>query len=429
MESESYNIKIPNVREKKNESDFFNIKIPNVREKINKLLFIKSYTSDDLDNLDGKKKCDLGKTFFKLKYLSFGVQAYAIKVCASQNCILPLALRVEDLLPVKLAEYRAHNALQDSRQKHLYKGDIEIFPVADKLYNEIIKNNLSPHILISLCNYTCEKPENEFSEAIRLIGHNKYTPYKLLLSELCEGGTYGNYYDKLFINNVVSINILAYDLFQILFTILMIKTVFPGFQHRDLHAYNILIRKVNYDNQYTRYVLPNGKEFYLPWFGYQLVISDFGLITFDGPKNIFGNDIRYINSKLYNILSNFNKYCNIHKLTPESKFVIKLNKDTILNNADFSDSNVPTALQEDVYLLNKNEFHNIFAYFIDNNVINEQHTVAGYRNILTLLINKLESIQNFDELLTFISTSNLFAYFHPTTYSKKNYFITYGLKT
>ncbi len=90
-------------------------------------------------------------------------------------------------------------------------------------------------------------------------------------------------------------------LFQIIFTLAIIKDDYPGFEHGDLFVRNILLSyESSYlDNDFVAYHYKN-KIFYLPANGYYAKINDFGMTVILGE--IEPND--------YSLIKNLNKYYN-----------------------------------------------------------------------------------------------------------------------
>lgn len=176
-----------------------------------------------------------------------------------------------------------------------------------RLTKQFIHTNKTPH-LVKLLNYDyCDKiPKNIFNDCIEnaiflqskhepepkcdyiykdsnIIGHGMYVA-KL---EYCDSQL-NDALEKIIKKPIVQIkSFLDKLLFQIIFTLEIIRQKYPNYIHNDFFIRNILTTTNNVSkNKYNRYVLHN-KIYDIPADGLFIKIGDFSMSKFNGYSNIY----------------------------------------------------------------------------------------------------------------------------------------------
>ena len=100
-------------------------------------------------------------------------------------------------------------------------------------------------------------------------------------------------------------------MFQILSTLAVIQSHYPGFKHNDLKANNILVHKIEKTNNMNNYIVC-GKRFRTPNIGYILKLCDFDFASITGKQNIVNQKVETKWAKKHGITSKRNLYYDIY---------------------------------------------------------------------------------------------------------------------
>jgi serine/threonine protein kinase len=194
-------------------------------------------------------------------------------------------------------------------KKVVHQTDAEL-KILKILREKIIKTGISPCILELIYSKVCEgvaaqAPNEEYCEKLAIEHeHDKRSPSVKVYKSLCRyadmiagGLAHDKYafavlercdislgeYLKREISAPINISIIESILFQIVYTIHAIKTVYPSFHHYDLHTENVMLKfdtdyKFSAENQrFLVFKIRKTKQrFVIPYFGIIVKIIDFG---------------------------------------------------------------------------------------------------------------------------------------------------------
>ena len=241
---------------------------------------------DNLDLQSRAQTCSYATTLNNLgdsiHYVSSGADGLILKVCQGGDCALNYAIKI----------FNPSNA-KPGNEIHILRT----------LNEKVLLTNLSPHIILYIQDFECKGiPMLWFKGVTREYDDYykrelKNTTSHVLIFEFAENGNLLDYIGNL---NVRDMTIIY---FQILYTLLQIKSIFPRFRHRDLHSANILLQK---DDNFTTqreqyYVYRYSQSYYLiPVLPILIKISDFERSTLQAEAAD-----EYENFDLNNFLTNF----------------------------------------------------------------------------------------------------------------------------
>jgi len=204
----------------------------------------------------------------------------------------------------KMVPYvKYHDMLPDENTMHPADTEIEILRI---FREELIKKNITPCIIELIYHKTCtgiSKYLKPWTKCEKILSDPTIKSVEHLVDHLlCE---YKDYIDNKVYHDVLSflvlekcdmtieaffarepltpagLAIIKSVLFHILYTLLVIRRMFPTFRHRDLHSNNVMLKfdpyyKFSAHNvKYFVYVI-DGVEYSVPYFGIIPKIIDFG---------------------------------------------------------------------------------------------------------------------------------------------------------
>jgi serine/threonine protein kinase len=110
----------------------------------------------------------------------------------------------------------------------------------------------------------------------------------------------------------MSEDVLYNILFQIIYSLCSLSKY--KINHNDLRTDNIMIQKTDLNEGYYKYVI-NDKEYYLPNYGFQIKIIDFGLSIFNKFNKYNENEFESMDS--IGILQLYSPYYDLHTIINE----------------------------------------------------------------------------------------------------------------
>jgi serine/threonine protein kinase len=219
----------------------------------------KSFLLKDRQNIYKKYNKMVITSFKKKSVLGEGEQGKVYKYCEQDNfCIAVKKVYVEEESSKHINKIHSKQALKDT----LF---VELF--VNKLVNKVLLEGASPNFVFFYNNHFEER------------------------SGVCyEDYPYSSYFYNEYINDSESfaswvykkrsLKMLYNAFFQIVTAIYTVQKQF-GLQHLDMHAENILVKKIP-KGGYFKYII-NGVEYNIPNLGYLFVINDYGYAWI--PKN------------------------------------------------------------------------------------------------------------------------------------------------
>ena len=338
-------------------SHFFNsIVLKTHDDKIYKILLSTTYKNKSNDD-EIKNEINILK-ILKKNIIDSGLSNHIIKIKKVKKCnnINKIFSKCE----TSFIEYIKKN--NNITYSNLFINDKNIGSVSETIRSS--KNNLLSfleNLKINNKNKICE-------EKYEYHPHKKYSEnYKIIELEYCNLSAHDFIVEISKLTESLLIEYLNIFLFQILYTLLQCKKIYPNFVHGDLHLENILgYREQNNNNFYT--YLNNDNIYYVPAKIFFPKINDFGLSTING--NI--NDVKYYD--LYTILINIFDLLmvlfknNLHKLkicyeyfnTFFDTHIILNTNNTNINNISDPEYQQYISIQDPEYLMDT-YFYNIFG--------------------------------------------------------------------
>lgn len=210
-------------------------------------------------------------------------------------------------------------------------------------------NNFTPHIILPISTFYTDidylyklfkKTKNLNKKNKDLLTKYKnqneyYDSISILISEWANGGDLLDYLRNNY--KIMSVKEWKVILFQIIATLAIIHTKYPGFRHNDMKANNILVYKLEITDKNKNFVYNiNDKKYIVPNIGIQIKLWDF---DFSSIENIIINDkVDSEWAKSIFILSDRNQYYDIHY------FLNSLTKKGFLPEL-FDDKIIPTQVK------------------------------------------------------------------------------------
>jgi hypothetical protein len=214
------------------------------------------------------------------------------------------------------------------RENTRVKTEINIY----KLLTEKIKaNNIPNHYVNYLDQNKCnnaiqlfKKCPQTYNEFLKIESNKKDRMCKTLMRGFPIGKLsdeyhvvqveYCDYSSKDFINDVSNMDIIMMEklldifFFQIIYTLVKTREIFPNFNHNDLFMRNILGKKENFNYNHYKYTY-NQKEYFVPQILFYPKINDFGLTNLDeNNKNqkLYNNEYKDMYNILYDVYNGGN---------------------------------------------------------------------------------------------------------------------------
>jgi hypothetical protein len=193
--------------------------------------------------------------------------------------------------------------------EHLYRLDGSKNKKQDyqSLANLLVKANFT--MLVYYYVISLKLPSIKLSDGIHSARPFNYK-VKVNVTSFCNGGTLDQYLER-HLNDKKSIKIIV---FQIIYTLMVLRIHIPGFRHNDFHIKNILLERTTpRKGYYIKYVISKDTLVYLPDNGVTVKIFDYDVSCSDKHPNIaskfFGlDDTR---DGFYDIGFLFNFFCQM----------------------------------------------------------------------------------------------------------------------
>ena len=212
----------------------------------------------DRQNIYKKYNKMVISSFKKKNVLGEGEQGTVYKYCENDNfCVAVKKIYVEEESSKHINKIHSKQALKDT----LF---IELF--VNKLINKILLENVSPNFVFFY--------NNHFEERLGIC-YEDYPYSSYFYNEYIDNESFASWVYK-----KRSLKMLYNAFFQIITAIYTVQKQF-GLQHLDMHAENILVKKIQ-KGGYFKYII-NEVEYNLPNLGYLFVINDYGYAWI--PKN------------------------------------------------------------------------------------------------------------------------------------------------
>jgi len=230
-----------------------------------------------------------------------------------------------------------------------------------KLLSRFVTSQKTPHIALPICTFNTGishfinlvqdgyvgKSDKVYSEFINDYHNGRFHNHvSILISEW--SGNRGNLAD--FIKNKykkftpVDWKVLF---FQLISTLAVIQSMYPGFKHNNLNARQILVTRIDKSRESYKYWVV-GKMFETPNIGYQIKLWNYSFSSIKGVvdnKKLFSSNW----TRSLNLSSTQNRYYDIHMFFNTLRiFVPKLNTDSTIPQEvrDFIQSIVPLKYQK-----------------------------------------------------------------------------------
>ena len=181
-------------------------------------------------------------------------------------------------------------------------------------------NNHTPHIVLPICTfYSSISPFIKIHES-KIVSHKRYDAFikkyrdhdyydnvSVLMSEWANRGDLLDFLRNSYTH--MDETFWRVILFQLLSTMAIIHSKYPGFRHNDLKANNILIHKTT--TKYTKYkYLINKKRFDVPNIGIQIKLWDFDFACI--PGLVENSKVSASWTDVINVKPEQNRYYDIH---------------------------------------------------------------------------------------------------------------------
>ena len=157
--------------------------------------------------------------------------------------------------------------------------------IIEKLSNDFVKTKKTPHLIMFIQKYEIDILNTyvKFDKNKIIKGkkkkQNKINKQIFSIIEWADKGTLkDNWSEGLKIKDHFTI-----FLFQLLYTLSIIRETYPSFRHQDLHSENILVSSTNNKDGYFKYTIQT-KTYYIPDCGFQIKIWDFDRSTLTNLK-------------------------------------------------------------------------------------------------------------------------------------------------
>ena len=170
--------------------------------------------------------------------------------------------------------------------------------IIERLSNEFVITKITPHLILYIRKY--ETNTNDILQIsenkLQIFNYVHTKKQKIVITEWADMGT-------LYENKNIICDHFNIFLFQLLYTLHVIRFKYPDFRHRDLHAENILVSKTNnISNGYFVYKLDD-KTYYIPDVGFQIKIWDFDRsnLTSEISSVVMNEKINNLNHSFYDL--------------------------------------------------------------------------------------------------------------------------------
>lgn len=201
--------------------------------------------------------------------------------------------------------------------------------------------------------------KNELKNFFTNYEKEKYYPYvSLLFIEYCELGDLHSYLKS---QKIITLELLRYMIFEIIYNIYTIQQYFPLFKHNDLKPNNLLLQKKKNNNRLKEYCI-NGQNYkIIDNYEFQIKIWDFDFSSINNNiKNEKLNSF-YIQKKHINSIEN--KFYDIYF------FLKSLSSWHLIKYPEFQ-SFLQDIIQNESILHNKNRLQDEIDYIHPSKILN-----------------------------------------------------------
>jgi len=190
-----------------------------------------------------------------------------------------------------------------------------------RVLSDLVLENKTPHLILPIASFTTSVKTFLALSDLNVVVHPRFVEFvekykagelhstlSVVISEWANGGDLLDYIRK----NLDTMKLLEWKVifFQLVSTLAVIQSRFPGFRHNDLKANNILVHRTerHRGNQYTYELF--GKTFRVPNIGTQIKIWDFDFACIPGLVENSKVDARWTNR--INVSPEPNRYYDLH---------------------------------------------------------------------------------------------------------------------
>jgi serine/threonine protein kinase len=191
-----------------------------------------------------------------------------------------------------------------------------------RLLSYFVINKQTPHIVLPITTFnTSIKPflnltknntinNKKFEQFVeRYEKGDYYQNVSVLVSEWANGGDLLDYLRKNY--KTLTLNDWRIIFFQILSVLAIIQSKYPGFRHNDMKANNILMHKIDIDDDNKNYLYKiNNQTYVVPNIGFQVKLWDFDFACIKGV--VENSKVNAEWTSKINISSEQNRYYDIH---------------------------------------------------------------------------------------------------------------------
>ena len=281
----------------------------------------------------------------KLLYITSGSNGHIFKNIYENKNKLSFCVKV-----VAYTKKHYINNIFDSTRSE----NVEILILS--LLSYFVINHLTPHILLPITTFNTDIKtfinlyekgiviNDKYKNFINKYNNNEfYNDVSILISEQANNGDLLDYLTKNC--KYIKLNEWRTLFFQIISTLAIIQSKYPGFRHNDFKPNNILIDNIfitDYNKKY-KYII-NNINYTIPYIGYQIKIWDFDFTCID--KLIINSKVETKWANKINITSKQNRYYDIHyffNILLKTIFLPDINNTNYLHNEviDFVNRLIP----------------------------------------------------------------------------------------
>jgi hypothetical protein len=277
-----------------------------------------SNTTDDIRELLPKKYIDFGKAINelggKLLYIKSGSTGHTFKgVHPPPNNENKKAYAVKIVAYPKKENYGDMYNIKRPENTELLMIKLLAYFVINKQTPHIIlpittfNTSIKPFLNLTKSNIVNNKKFEQFVE--RYEKGEYYQNVSILVSEWANSGDLLDYIKKNY--KILKLKDWRTIFFQILSVLAVIQSKYPAFRHNDMKANNILIHKIDIDENNKKYLYKiNNQTYIVPNIGFQIKLWDFDFACIPNVVDNSKVDAEWTNK--INIKAEQNRYYDIH---------------------------------------------------------------------------------------------------------------------
>lgn len=335
-----------------------------------------------------------------LKYVKSGTSGHTFKGEVSPEAGININYAVKVVAYPKRGE--KYGEMNDIRRPE----NAEIMMI--RLLSYFVVKRQTPHIVLPIGTFN-----TSIVPFVNLINDNVVDKNNKKYLEFVERYKKGEYYDQVSILisewanrgdllDFIRRNYLEFTLkywkvifFQIISTLAVIQSKFPGFRHNDLKANNILVHKVTKRKTLFMYTV-NKKKYLIPSIGYQIKLWDFDFACIPGIVE---------NAKVYadwtdriNVKPVQNRYYDMHyffNTLIKKGFFPQFMEETVIPQEakDFVNRIVPPKFQKGENVTDRGRIKVDIEYLTPDDVLKNDPFFEEFRNVDLKLKNKTETTE------------------------------------